>query len=60
LTSFEGKIKFDTSFPSGQSRRDFSLEKIKSISWKPRHSLKEGLEKTILWYKENQKNVRER
>ena len=50
------KISFDTSKPTGAVSRalDNSLAK-ELLGWKPRFSLKEGLEKTIKWYVDNHK-----
>ena len=30
-----------------------NTKKIMSLGWKPKYSLKEGIEKTINWYKKN-------
>ncbi len=30
-----------------------NTSKIKSLGWKPKYSLKQGIEKTINWYKKN-------
>ena len=50
------KISFDTSKPTGAVSRalDNSLAK-ELLGWEPRFSLKEGLEKTIKWYIDNNK-----
>ena len=50
------KISFDTSKPTGAVSRalDNSLAN-ELLGWKPRFSLKEGLEKTIKWYVDNHK-----
>jgi GDP-L-fucose synthase len=52
LTSFDGKIVWDTSKPDGQPRRclDVSLAK-KEFSFEAKTDLKVGLQKTIEWYK---------
>jgi GDP-L-fucose synthase len=46
------KIEFDTSKPEGQKRRTCDTSKCEKIlGWKAKASLREGLEKTIDWYK---------
>ena len=60
LTNFKGNLNFDTNLPSGQSGREFSVEKILDLNWVPKVSLKEGLDKTIKWYKSNEAMIRER
>lgn len=46
------KVIFDTSKPVGQPRRNANITKGKKlIGYEPKVSLKEGLKKTIEWYK---------
>lgn len=46
------KILFDTTKPEGQPRRNCDTTKMnKILDWKPRIELKDGLRKTIEWYK---------
>jgi len=48
------KIVFDCSKPSGQPRRNCDNTKLRQkVGFVPATSLKEGLKKTIDWYKEN-------
>lgn len=54
ITGFEGKIKWDTSKPDGQSRRVVDNTRAKEeINFEPKISLKEGLEETYDYYLEN-------
>lgn len=54
LTGFKGKIIWDTSKPDGQPRRCLDTSRAwKEFGFKARTSFKEGLEKTINWYKNN-------
>ena len=47
-------FKYDNSKPVMIPKRLVDVSKItKRFNWKPKHSLREGLEKTIEWYKEN-------
>lgn len=51
ITGYSGELIFDTSKPDGIYRRQLDTNKLKSIGWKPKVSLDEGLEKTYQWYK---------
>lgn len=53
IIDYQGQIDFDSNFPDGQSLRMFNIDKIKSLGWFPKHSLKEGLFRTIQWYEAN-------
>ena len=45
-------VKFDSNKPEGQPRKFADITKAKEkINWRPKFTLKEGLEKTIDWYK---------
>ena len=56
LTGFQGKITWDSTKPDGQYRKllDPSRMKDYKIFIKDRTSLKDGLLKTIEWYKKNE------
>lgn len=52
LTGFKGKVIWDTSKPDGQPRRRLDVSRARrEIGFNPRISFKEGLKKTIAWYK---------
>ncbi len=47
-------IEFDSTKPSGQPRRSCDTTKAEArIGWQPQYGLREGLEETIRWYREN-------
>ncbi len=52
LTDFKGKIEFDTTKPNGQPRRcaDVTLAK-REFNFTAQYTIREGLKKTINWYK---------
>ncbi len=51
-TGFKGKIHWDTSKPDGQPRRCLDISKArKEFGFKATTDFKEGLKKTIEWYK---------
>lgn len=60
LVGYEGSVHWDTSKPNGQPRRCLDSSKAKEIlGWVPKFDFKEGLKKTIEWYKEERKNKEE-
>lgn len=53
IVGFEGNIIFDTSKPDGTPRKLLSVARLNNLGWYPQVSLKEGLERTYEWYKDN-------
>lgn len=52
LTGFQGRIKWDATKPDGQPRRCLDTSKAKrEFGFEAKTSLREGLKKTIEWYK---------
>jgi GDP-L-fucose synthase len=54
LTGFEGEIEWDTSMPNGQPRRSLDASRARELfGFEARTPLREGLERTITWYREH-------
>jgi len=54
LTGFEGEMVWDTSMPNGQPRRSLDASRARDLfGWEPHVPLREGLERTIAWYREH-------
>ena len=53
VIGFPGSIEYDLSKPDGMLRRIVDSSNIKKLGWKPKISLKEGIEKTYRWFLEN-------
>jgi GDP-L-fucose synthase len=52
LTGFEGEIVWDTSMPNGQPRRSLDASKAEQLfGFRARTPLREGLERTVAWYR---------
>ena len=51
VVGFTGKLEFNTSKPDGMPRKLLDVSRLFSLGWKPKVSLKEGLLKTIEWYR---------
>ena len=51
VVEYRGKLKWDTTKPNGTMRKVMDVSKIKSMGWEPKVSLKEGLERTYEYFK---------
>ena len=59
LTGFEGRIVWDTSMPNGQPRRALDASRADAaFGFRAQTPLREGLEQTIAWYREQVHAVR--
>jgi GDP-L-fucose synthase len=57
---FHGRILWDHTKPNGQPRRCLDVSRIKqTIGFQAMHSLRDGLKKTIQWYRVNRDALRE-
>jgi GDP-L-fucose synthase len=52
VVGFSGGIDWDTEKPNGTPRKVLNVDKIKSLGWEPKISLKEGIKSTYEWYKD--------
>ena len=53
VVGFKGEIMWDTSKPNGTPRKVLNVDKIKSLGWEPKVSLREGIKKTYELYKDS-------
>jgi len=51
VVGFSGEILWDFTKPNGTPRKVLNVNKIKSLGWEPKISLREGVEATYDWYK---------
>ena len=58
ITGYKNDYEWDTSKPNGTPRKVLNVDKVKSLGWKPKISLREGLESTYEWMKNNRSNLR--
>lgn len=59
ITGFHGEVVWDRSRPDGQARRLFDVSKAKrDLGFEARTSLREGLQKTVEWYRANRNSAR--
>lgn len=52
IVGYKGQILFDSSKPDGTPRKLLDVTKINRLGWKASTPLRDGLEKTIDWYKQ--------
>lgn len=53
VVGYKSSIKWDTDKPNGTPRKILNVDKIKSLGWEPKINLREGIESTYQWYREN-------
>ena len=53
VVGYTGKITWDTGKPNGTIKRPLYVNKIKELGWEPKITLREGVEKSYQWYKDN-------
>lgn len=56
----KSKLQFDKSKPTGDYKRVLDTSFARSKGIRPKTSLKVGIDKTIFWYLNNQKNLKQR
>jgi len=55
IVGYEGEIKFDTTKPDGNPRRLLDVSRLHATGWKHKIELREGIQSTYEWFKENWK-----
>jgi GDP-L-fucose synthase len=59
LSGFTGEIRWDESMPNGQPRRSLDASRAKELfGFEARTPLREGLERTIAWYRAQAPSLR--
>jgi len=53
IVGYEGKIIHDKEKPDGTPRKLMDVSRINKLGWKYKTELREGLEKTYKWFKQN-------
>ena len=53
VVGYKNDYVWDTSKPNGTPRKVLNVDKIKSLGWEPKISLREGIESTYEWFKKN-------
>ncbi|MBN1237748.1 MAG: GDP-L-fucose synthase [Gammaproteobacteria bacterium] len=50
VVGFEGRLEYDRSKPDGTPRKLLDVSRLKSLGWRPRVGLEDGLRRTYDWY----------
>jgi len=50
VSSFRGRIRFDSSKPDGTPRKVLDVSKITALGWRPKKSFEEGIRETYCWF----------
>jgi len=53
VVGYDRDIDWDITKPNGTPRKVLNVDKIKALGWEPKIGLREGIESTYQWYKEN-------
>jgi GDP-L-fucose synthase len=53
IQGYKGKIEWDTSKPDGMYRKQLDVTRLTNAGWKPKNTLRQGLEKSINWFVEH-------
>ena len=53
IIEYDGEIIFDSSMPDGTPRKLLNSKKLNDLGWESQISLRNGLEDTYIWFKEN-------
>ena len=53
VVGYKNYYEWDTNKPNGTPRKVLNVDKMKSLGWEPKIGLREGIESTYKWYKEN-------
>lgn len=53
VIGYNRDINWDITKPNGTPRKVLNVDRIKSLGWEPKIGLREGIELTYQWYKEN-------
>lgn len=53
VVGYEGQVVWDNTKPDGTPRKVMDSSRLRNMGWSPKTSLREGLEKTYFWFKNN-------
>jgi GDP-L-fucose synthase len=50
VVGYSGAIRYDTTKPDGTSRKLLDVSRLRSLGWRPRVPLKQGIQETYEWF----------
>ena len=60
VVGYTGETAWDASKPDGTPQKLLDVSKLSRAGWKPKITLREGLERTVAWYRDHRHEVRSR
>jgi GDP-L-fucose synthase len=58
VVGYDGATTWDTSRPDGTPQKRLDITKLTDLGWRPGIGLREGIEATVRWYRENGETLR--
>lgn len=58
VIDYKGRLEFDSSKPDGTPRKLLDVSRLAGLGWRPRITLKEGIERTYIWFSQHLANAR--
>jgi GDP-L-fucose synthase len=58
VSGFEGRLVFDPSKPDGTPRKLLDTSRLSALGWKPKITLRSGIEQTYEWFKQHVSEAR--
>ncbi len=59
VVGYDGVTNWDTSRPDGTPQKRLDISMLTTLGWKPLIGLREGIEATVRWYRENRATLKE-
>ena len=56
IVDYEGEFVFNKNYPDGMPRKVLDISRIRSLGWKPKTTLREGIKRTYEWFIREHKN----
>ena len=60
VVGYRGEIVYDRSKPDGTPRKLLDVTRMRAMGWRPKISLREGLEQTYAWFRKHVSSVERR
>ena len=59
VVGYDGVTSWDSSRPDGTPQKRLDVTRLTSLGWEPRVGLRDGIEATVRWYRENRATLRD-
>lgn len=59
VVGYDGETAWDTDKPDGTPRKLLDVSKLRTLGWESQIGLREGIESTVAWYRENVSDLRQ-